>query len=118
MERSAVGMGRRFGRSSMPATVGSAVDDLAVQVANGAYDQLMTRFEADRAIIIDKIVTDATDRVELAIQAITNDSDTMAAIGKTEAAIETKFQNGIIQAVSVGVVVTLLGTFLIVRFGK
>jgi hypothetical protein len=125
--RSPVGMARRFGHGALS----GPGDDLAQAIfesdawkngtkdaANRVYDQVLARLQVDRDQLVDEFVASATPKVRAAMQELLNDADTQAAIGRTSQDIEDRFRKGIFQAVAAGVVTTLVGTFLIVRFTK
>lgn len=108
--------GPRFLDRRALGAVAGPVDDFTNEVADAAYDRIKQRFYQDRDQIADDLVATATPKVKQMVQDVLDDANTQARLGTEHAKFEADVRNGVLPVVIIGTVVTLVGTFLIVKF--
>lgn len=99
-------------------SVAGPVDDFATEVADTAYDRIKQRFYDDKDQIADDLVATATPKVKVMVQEVLDDANTQARLGTEHAKFESDVRNGILPVVVIGTAITLMGTFLIVKFTR
>lgn len=112
--------GPRFLDRRAPRGMGVAgpVDDFANDVADTAYARIKQRFYEDKDQIADDLIVTATPKVKQMVQDVLDDANTQARLGTEHAKFEADVRNGVLPVVVAGTALTLLGTFLIVKFTR
>jgi hypothetical protein len=96
--------------------VAGPVDDFTNEVADTAYARIKQRFYDDKDQIADDLVATATPKVKQMLQNVLDDANTQARLGTEHAKFEADVRNGVLPVVAIGTAITLMGTFLMLKF--